>query len=120
MDSIGTGPNPLAMQRLKDQLEEGRRIIEVSEAADFRQMPMHLRIYKDLEGAIDLHIHTIPDAYPRLLDDIEVVAQAKAVRMRAVVLKCHVSATPDRAYIAQRAVGGGIDVYGIICLNTPV
>ena len=37
--------------------------------------------------------------------------------MRAIVIKCHVSATPDRAYIVQWTVGGGIEVYGIICLN---
>jgi len=120
MTSIEKGPNPTAMVRLKDQLEEGRRKIEISEDFDFRDAPFHPRIYKDLEGAIDLHIHSIPDGYPRLLDDIEVAAQAKAVKMRAIVLKCHVSSSPDRAYMAQRAVGGGIEVYGIICLNTPV
>ena len=105
-----------AMNCLKEQLDEGRK---VSEEYDFRQTPIHLRIYKELEGAIDLHIHSIPDAYPRLLDDIEVASQAKAVKMRAIVLKCHVTSSADRAYIAQRAVGGGIEVYGILCLNTP-
>ena len=103
-----------AMTQLKEQLQEDR---EISELFDYRQSPFPARIYKVLEGTIDLHVHTIPDAYPRLLDDVEAVAQAKAVKMRAVVLKCHVAATPDRAFIAQRAVGGGIDVFGIICLK---
>ena len=107
----------LSIKRLHEQLQEGR---EVSECFDFRQAPFHPRIYKVLEGTIDLHIHSIPDAYPRLLDDIETVAQAKGAKMRAVVLKCHVTSSPDRAFIAQRAVGGGIEVYGIICLNTTV
>lgn len=106
-----------AMNTLKDQLEEGR---SASGAGDSFPMPTPARLYRDLEGMIDLHIHTIPDGFPRLMDDIETVAQAKAVKMRAVMLKGHVTATPDRAYIAQRTVGGGIDVYGMICLNTPV
>jgi hypothetical protein len=55
-----------------------------------------------------------------MLTDIELAQQAKAVKMRAIVIKCHASATADRAYIAEQAVGGGIEVYGIICLNTPL
>lgn len=84
------------------------------------RIPLDLRIYKALEGTIDIHVHAHPDCAARLLDDTEVVAQARAVKMRAIVLKCHVSSTPDRAYIAQKVVGGGIDVYGIICLNPAV
>ncbi len=106
-----------AMHTLKDQIEEGRKVTSLGDAF---QMPTPTRLFRDLEGMIDLHIHTIPDGFPRLLDDIETVAQAKAVKMRAVMLKGHVTVTPDRAYIAQRAVGGGIEVYGMICLNTPV
>ena len=106
-----------AMNTLTEQLEEGRK---AAGEDDSFQMPTPIRLYRDLEGMIDLHIHSIPDGFPRLMDDIEVVAQAKAVKMRAIMLKGHVTATPDRAYIAQRAVGGGIDVYGMICLNTPV
>jgi len=117
MKSFEEASRTQPMQALANQLQEGRR---VDEGYDSRQGPIHLRIYKDLEGTIDLHIHSIPDASPRLLDDIEVAAQAKAVKMTAVVLKCHATATPDRAYIAQRAVGGGIEVYGIICLNPAV
>jgi len=120
MNPVEKGPNRLAMDRLRSQLLQGKKIIEISETFDFRHAGFHPRIYQDLVGAIDLHVHSIPDGYPRLLDDIEVVAQAKAAKMRAVVLKCHVSSSPDRAYIAQRAVGGGIEVYGIICLNTTV
>lgn len=118
--SLNTQENKVktrATNTLKDQLEEGRR---TSGAGDSFQMPTPVRLYRDLEGTIDLHIHTIPDGFPRLMDDIETVVQAKAVKMRAVMLKGHVTATPDRAYIAQRAVGGGIDVFGMICLNTPV
>jgi hypothetical protein len=77
-------------------------------------------IYRVVEGVVDIHVHPNPDFAPRLLNDIELTRQAKAVGMRAIVIKCHASATADRAYIAEQAVGGGIEVYGIICLNTPV
>jgi hypothetical protein len=33
-------------------------------------------IYGDLKGAIDLHIHTTPDGFPRLLDDFEEIGRA--------------------------------------------
>jgi hypothetical protein len=82
-----------------------------------QQTPMDLRLYEALEGAIDIHLHPHPDCVARLLNDVEAAAQAKAVGMRAIVIKCHVSATPDRAHIAEWTVGGGIKVYGIICLN---
>ncbi len=81
---------------------------------------LDLRIYKDLEGTIDLHVHGHPDCSDRLLTDLEVTAQAKAVKMRAIMLKCHVSPTADRAETAQKAVGGGIEVFGMICLNPAV
>jgi len=86
----------------------------------FPWSPINYRTYEALEGAIDIHQHTHPDAADRLLTDLEAVAQAKAVGMRALVLKCHVSMTPDRAAAAREAVGGGIEVFGIICLNPAV
>lgn len=76
-------------------------------------------IYPDLAGAVDLHIHSTPDAFPRLLDDFEVVALAREAGMRAVVLKGHTTCTADRAQLARRVVPG-IEVYGGIVLNDPV
>jgi hypothetical protein len=76
-------------------------------------------IYGDLKGAIDLHIHTTPDGFPRLLDDLEVARQARDVGMRAVLLKCHVTTTCDRAYLVRRVIKG-IEVFGGIVLNHPV
>lgn len=77
-------------------------------------------IYDDLKGTIDIHCHPNPDFCARLLDDTDLVAIAKAVGMRAVMMKSHFSATHERAYLAQKAVGGGIDVFGLICLNPTV
>jgi len=87
---------------------------------DFPWSPLNLRTYEALAGAIDIHVHTHPDTMPRLLTDREAVAQAKAVKMRAVLLKCHTSMTADRAAGAKEAVEGGIEVFGAICLNPAV
>lgn len=76
-------------------------------------------IFRDLRDAIDLHVHSAPDSFPRLLDDIEVAEDARARGMRAVVLKGHTSVTADRAAIARRVVSG-IEVYGGVVLNPAV
>jgi hypothetical protein len=83
-------------------------------------MAIRTGIYAGLEGTIDIHIHPNPDFCARLLDDSDVVALAKATRMRAVMLKSHAGSTAERAYIAQKAAGEGIGVYGLICLNPSV
>ncbi|MGE0004322.1 MAG: DUF6282 family protein [Parvibaculaceae bacterium] len=77
-------------------------------------------IYKDLEGTIDIHCHPHPDFCARLLEDRDIVALAKATGMRAVMIKSHFSSTHERAQIAEKAVGGGIKVFGLICLNPSV
>jgi len=71
-----------------------------------------------LKGAIDFHIHTGPDVFPRLLNDIEVARQAKRAGMRAVLLKSHVTITADRAQIAQAVTG--LPVFGGVTLNWQV
>lgn len=73
----------------------------------------------DLSGLVDLHIHSAPDVRPRLLDDLEVAAQAAQAGMGAVVLKSHVTGTADRAAIAEKVVGG-VRVLGSLVLNHAV
>jgi len=70
---------------------------------------------KLIRGAIDFHMHTAPDIYPRSLDDIEAAKQAKKAGMRAIVLKNHVTCTADRAQIARKVVE--FSVFGGIVLN---
>lgn len=77
-------------------------------------------IYDDLKGTIDIHCHPHPDFCARLLEDRDLVALAKATGMRAVMIKSHFSSTHERAHIAEKAVGGGIKVFGLICLNPSV
>ena len=84
------------------------------------QMAIETGIYAGLRDTIDIHIHGNPDFCRRLLDDVDIVRLAKATGMRAVMLKSHAGPTADRAYIAEKAVGGGIGVFGLICLNPSV
>ena len=52
-------------------------------------------------GAIDVHVHSSPSIFPRLLSDSQVVAQAAGAGMRGVVLKAHEGSTVERAAIAE-------------------
>jgi hypothetical protein len=72
-----------------------------------------------LQGVIDFHCHSGPDVVGRSINDFEVVRQAKAAGMRAVVLKNHYTMTADRAQLAMQEIGG-IEVFGGITLNRSV
>ena len=50
-----------------------------------------------LEGSIDIHIHSAPDVYPRLLNDVELALSAKENGMRAILVKNHYFETAGRA-----------------------
>jgi hypothetical protein len=70
---------------------------------------------KMLQGTIDFHIHTGPDIYPRLLNDIEVARQAKRAGMKAILIKSHATITGDRAQVAQGVTN--FPVFGGVALN---
>jgi len=72
----------------------------------------------DLDGAIDLHVHTAPDFYERSVDDDEQIQQAAAAGMRAVLLKSHHTLTADRATLAAKR--DGMPVFGGLVLNHTV
>lgn len=71
-----------------------------------------------LQGAIDMHIHSAPDVYPRILNDVELARQAKEMAMRAIVIKNHFVITSDRAQVATDEAE--FPVYGGIALNQSV
>jgi len=83
---------------------------------------MRLRFEKKvldlLEGAIDIHIHSAPDVYPRILNDIELALQAKDMGMRAILIKNHFTETAGRARLASDATD--FPVFGGIALNLSV
>ena len=71
-----------------------------------------------LQGAVDLHIHTAPDIFPRSLDAIEAAEDAKAAGMAAIAVKSHSTDTSARAETASRRTG--FPVTGGVALNYPV
>lgn len=68
-----------------------------------------------LEGALDIHIHTGPSIFPRLMTDSELAAAARRAGMHGVVIKAHEGSTVERA--AQIDDPQGLRVFGGIALN---
>src|SRR5256885_9741755 len=54
-------------------------------------------------GAIDIHVHSDPDAFNRSLDDFEAPRIAARNGLRGIVLKNHVGPTADHAALRSRA-----------------
>lgn len=69
-------------------------------------------------GAVDIHIHSAPDVYPRILNDIELAHSAQEMGMRAILIKNHFTETAGRARLATEA--SGFPVFGGIALNYSV
>jgi len=72
-----------------------------------------------LEGAIDVHVHTLPDDRPRAIDALDVARLALDRGMRAIVLKNHYESTAGTAFLVRRAVPDML-VFGGIDLNLTV
>ena len=74
---------------------------------------------RDLAGAIDVHVHTIPDSEPWRIDSIEIARLARASGMRGLVLKSHWEPTATIAYLVRKEVPG-LEVFGGINLSRAV
>ncbi len=74
------------------------------------------RCHELLHGAIDLHTHSSPSFFDRLLDDVGLAEQARAAGMRAVLYKAHEQDTTGRAALVRRVVPG-IHAFGGVVLN---
>lgn len=72
-----------------------------------------------LEGVVDLHVHSAPDSVPRSVTAIETAQLGVRNHMRAMLLKNHYSETASLAYIVGQVVPG-IELYGGIALNRSV
>ncbi|MDE2127409.1 MAG: hypothetical protein KGJ62_12535 [Armatimonadetes bacterium] len=72
-----------------------------------------------LEGALDLHVHSAPDRYPRIADDLTVARAAHEVGMGGICLKNHHVCTVERAGLVNAALGIGTKEFalGSITLN---
>jgi hypothetical protein len=88
-------------------------------AAARAQSPATSPTDRDLAGAIDIHVHSIPDSEPWRLDAIEAARQARARGMRGIVLKSHWEPTATIAYLVRKEVPG-IEAFGGIGLSRAV
>lgn len=74
-----------------------------------------------LKGAIDLHAHFGPDAYPRQWDAFEIARLMAARGMRGMVLKNHFTESAGTAYLVRKHAGvPGLEVFGGLALNSEV
>jgi uncharacterized protein DUF6282 len=69
-----------------------------------------------LKGAIDLHVHELPDSETWRIDAIDVAKNARDRGMRGLVLKSHWHSTAEVAYLVRKEVPG-IEVFGGIGLS---
>ena len=72
-----------------------------------------------LEGMIDLHVHSAPDSNARSIDAFETARLARRHGMRALLFKNHHTHTASLAYLVSQVVPG-IEVYGGLTLNRAV
>ena len=72
-----------------------------------------------LAGAIDIHVHSLPDDRPRSIDGIDVAKLSHTRGMRAIVLKNHYESTAGLVYIVRKLVPD-MEVFGGIDLNLTV
>jgi hypothetical protein len=75
--------------------------------------------FAQLEGIVDLHVHSDPDAVPRKLDALDTARTAKEAGFRAIVLKNHWTSTAQLAFTVSKVVPG-IEVFGGIALDRAV
>ena len=74
-----------------------------------------------LVGAIDLHAHGDPDAYPRQWDCFEIARLCKDRGMRGYVFKNHYTETAGYAYLVRKyANTAGFEAFGAVSLDLPV
>ena len=78
-----------------------------------------LSVQAQLEGVIDLHVHSAPDSVARSVDAIEAARLARRHGMRALLFKNHYTHTASLAYLVSQVVPG-IEAYGGIALNRSV
>jgi len=71
-----------------------------------------------LVGAIDMHVHCMPDYVPRYGDAISLAEDAAAAGMRGIVIKSHLIPTIGSAQLANQVVEG-TTIFGSVALNQP-
>ena len=75
--------------------------------------------FAQLQGIVDIHVHSDPDSVPRKLDAMDTARFAKDAGVRSIVLKNHWAPTVQLAYTVAKVVPG-IQVFGAIALNRAI
>ena len=75
--------------------------------------------FGQLQGIVDIHVHSDPDLVPRKLDALDTARLAQQAGVRAIVLKNHWAPTVQLAYTVGKVVPG-IQVFGALALNRAV
>ena len=75
--------------------------------------------FAQLNGVIDIHVHSGPDSVARSIDALDLAKLAKSRGMRGLVLKNHYEPTASLAYVIRQVVPG-IELFGGIDLNRSV
>lgn len=70
----------------------------------------------DMTGTIDFHVHTGPDVFPRVGDDLAIARDCAAGGMSGMAVKCHFQGTEIRASLVNQMIDG-FTMYGGITLN---
>ncbi|MBZ5659898.1 MAG: hypothetical protein LAO08_05770 [Acidobacteriia bacterium] len=102
---------------LKSWQRSGRRLIWIGLCFSLFAVAAHAQA--DLDGVIDIHVHSGPDSTPRSIDAIDLARLAKQRGMRGLVLKNHYESTAALAYVVRQVVPG-IEIFGGIDLNLTV
>lgn len=74
--------------------------------------------FDGLVGAIDMHVHCLPDYVPRYGDAIALAQEAAVAGMRGIVIKSHLIPTIGSAQLANEVVEG-TTIFGSVALNNP-
>src|SRR6059058_6244606 len=88
-------------------------------AAQVRAFPPPPPAVSPVEGLIDFHLHSAPDVFGRAFDDEEAGIVYRDNGIEAVVMKSHVVATADRAWLLRKHVPN-MKAFGGVVLNAAV
>lgn len=70
-----------------------------------------------LVDGYDLHVHTAPSHFERIMDDYEYVGQLDSYRMAGAVVKLHFGETSQRVSLVNDHAGAKARLYGSITLD---
>lgn len=70
----------------------------------------------EMRGTCDLHIHSGPDIFVRVADDLGMAQMARDAGQKAIMLKGHAEVTVNRAAAVQKLVPE-VHIFGSIVLN---